>query len=68
MYNKSTEGYGRRTIDGGGAIKCKGLPHTPRGQSRGDRFYIENKICAMKTVTVWYVKRKYHQLTRYYFN
>jgi hypothetical protein len=51
MYNKSTEGYGRRTMDGCVAIKCKGLPHTPRGQSRGDRYYIENKICAIKTVT-----------------
>jgi len=39
MYNKSTDGYGRRTIDGGGAIKCKGLPHTPRGQYEYLRFH-----------------------------
>jgi hypothetical protein len=35
-----------------GAIKCKGLPHTPRGQSKGDCFYIGNKIRAKKTSTV----------------
>ena len=66
MYNKSTEGYERRTIDGGGAIKCKGLPHTPRGQSRGDRYYIETRFYTIG-IHLRYVKRKYHQLTRYYF-
>jgi len=44
MYNKSTDGYGRRTIDGGVAIKCKGLPHTPRRQYEYSRFYIETRF------------------------
>lgn len=58
-YNNSIlygNGYGRFTISkyhrGIGAIKCKGLPHTPRGQSKGDCFYIGNKIRAKKKSTV----------------
>ena len=34
-----------------GAIKCKAPPHTMRGQSRGDGFYIGNKIRAKKKST-----------------
>jgi hypothetical protein len=46
MYNKSTEGYGRRTIDGGGAIKCKGLPPYPEGAIKRRRFlYREQDLC-----------------------
>ena len=35
-----------------GAIKCKDPPHTPRGQARGNSFYIGNKIRAKKKSTV----------------
>lgn len=41
-----------------GAIKCKGLPRTLRGQSKGDCFYIEPRIFTIEKHQR-YVKKKY---------